>query len=144
MIFPTADELSADLGDLLGADITIAPGTLDPTTVGRSTWDLVDDEDVPQCTVSTELPLAHAAGAALAMMPAGRAQCDGPDDELIEFYREVVNVVSGRVNLSNPVQHIRLVPGSTGEGSWPSGGAVTCYQVTVGDYGTGTIGFSTV
>jgi len=78
------------------------------------------------------------------MMPAGRAESDSPDEELLEFYREIVNVLSGRVNVKNPV-HIRLVPGSTGEGSWPGGaGSGTCYQVTVGDYGSGNIAFADV
>ncbi|MDG2114956.1 MAG: hypothetical protein P8N02_20385 [Actinomycetota bacterium] len=143
MIFPTRDELIGDLSDLLGASIEVEPGTLDPSSVGLSTWDFVDDNDVPMCTVSTELPLAHAAGAALAMMPPARAECDDPDAELIEYYCEVVNVLSGRVNTSNPI-HVRLVPGSTGEGAWPVGGVSTCYSVTVGEYGTGVIGFTTV
>ena len=144
MEYPTRDELGDDLSGLLGAEVLVTNGVLDPSKVSRSTYEFVDDDDTPRCVVSTELPLAHAAGAALAMLPTGRVESDAPDDELLEFYREVVNVISGRVNLKSPT-HIRLVPGSTGEGSWPGGaGSGTCYQVTVGDYGTGHIAFADI
>jgi hypothetical protein len=143
MNFPTAAELTADLNDLLGVDVNVSPGSVDASTVGHSTYEFVDDNDTPVCVVSTELPLAHGAGAALAMMPAGRVDGDAPDEELLEFYREVVNVLSGRVNLKNDV-HVRLVPGSDGAGSWPGGGNAACYEVSLGDYGVGNIGFVAV
>lgn len=142
MEYPAPHELQAWIADLAaGQDIVVSLSSdIDPESVAGAVYDFVCDDDSVKCVVATERSLAHSLGAALAMMPASRVS-DEEDPELLEFYREVINVVSGLINNINPV-HIRLVPGSDGHAEWP-GYESAVYSVKVGDYGEGKIAFAT-
>lgn len=142
MDYPAPHEIQKWLADLAaGQDIVVSLSTdIDTGVIAGNVYEFIDDHDAVQCVVATERSLANGLGAALAMMPASRAS-DEQDEELSEFYREVINVVSGLINNINPV-HIRLVPGSDGHAEWP-GYESAVYAVKVGSYGEGKIAFAT-
>ncbi len=143
MDYPVPNEIQSLLEDLAGKDVVVGLNSeFDADTIDGNVYEFIDDDDVVQCVVATERPLANALGASLAMLPASRCSADEDDPELREFYREVVNVVSGLINNINPV-HIRLVPGSDGNAEWP-GYESAIYSCKVGDYGEGNMAFATV
>lgn len=145
MEFPDESELGETLGMALGKDVEVSEADdFEADSCTSSTWLFVDDDDTPLCVVATELRLAHSAGAALAMMPPGRAECDDVDAELVENYREVVNIISGAVNALNPSGHIRLVPGTCGTEAPPPDDADSVLTVEIDGYPVGNIAFADV
>ena len=144
MQYPEPADFRSLLQDLIGKDVSVSAASgVDPSAMCHSTFVFVDDDDVPRCYAGSDLALAHSMGAALAMMPAGRANETAPDADLLEFNLEVVNVISGQINNLNKV-HIRLIPGSDGKMEWPHGKATTAYTVEVEGYRPGIFAFAAV
>ena len=142
MQYPNRNELRDLLEQLVGKDVTVSDTTdLDVALIGNSTYEFVDAGDAPKCVLGIELPLAHALGASLAMMPASRASASTPDPDLLEATREVVNVMSGQVNAQNNV-HIRLIPGSDGTAPWGNRRPAAAYTIEIGDLPTGVLAFA--
>ena len=78
------------------------------------------------------------------MMPPGRAEGEDVDAELVENYREVVNMISGAVNALNPSEHIRLVPGTCGTEASPPDDPDSVLTVEIDGYPVGKIAFADV
>lgn len=141
--FPTQDELSSLLGNLLGKDVTLTP--IDRFAPhAQASHGLIDNDDNLRYVLGADLAFAHRTGAALAMMPAGAIDSvTEPDDDLLENYHEVANILSRAVNESAETR-VRLDPDMDQQtpavaGATSAGTAVT-YLVTVDGYGDGSLG----
>lgn len=98
------------LTDLLGREVLVTPATtVDPHSA--TARGLVTDDDELVAVIASDLMFAHRSGAALAMIPSVTADeaSEGPDEELMEVYQEVANVVSRVVNEASPTR-LRLDP----------------------------------
>ncbi len=73
---------------------------------------LVTDEDELVGLIGCDLAFAHLSGAALAMIPAASVTTEGEavNEEWLEFYVEVANVMSRVVNETS-VHRLRIDPG---------------------------------
>lgn len=100
------------LNDLLGRQVDVHDIELvEPhSSTARG---LVDDEDNLVAVIAGDLAFAHLTGAALAMVPAAKANeaVDDPDEELMEFYIEVANVLSRAINEAMQPVRVRIDPG---------------------------------
>ena len=141
---PTLDEVSTLLSGLLGRPVAASvaeSGQLDPATLRG----LVDDENNLISVIAADLPFAHRTGAAIAMMPASAADdagYDAADEDLIENYHEVANVLSRAVNERSP-SRLRLDPGLSHERAALveviRNGTGAVYTVDVNGYGEGHV-----
>lgn len=98
------------LSDLLGREVIVSPAdVVEPHSA--TARGLVTDEDELVAVIASDLPFAHISGAALAMIPSSAVEDagDDPDEELMEVYQEVANVVSRLVNEASPAR-VRLDP----------------------------------
>ena len=69
--FPTGDDMSSMLGDLLAKEVTLThTDRFTPHT--SALHGLVDNDDKLIYVIGADLAFAHRSGAALAMMPSGR------------------------------------------------------------------------
>lgn len=73
---------------------------------------LVNDDDALVAVIASDLAFAHRSGAALALMPAPMVATvgDEPDEDLVENYIEVANVLSRLVNEASRAR-VRIDPG---------------------------------
>ncbi len=98
------------LSDLLGREVVVNPvDTVQPHSA--TARGLVTDEDELVAVIASDLAFAHRSGAALAMIPSTSVSDEpgDPDEELMEVYQEVANVVSRLVNEAAP-SRVRLDP----------------------------------
>lgn len=133
------------LGELLARDISVERVPSVPThpTTYRG---LVTDNNVLMAVIGGDVSFAHRSGAALAMIPATALEDKGdePDDDLIEVYGEVANVLSRLVNEATP-SRVRLDPGMEHSADElqaivDSGDTIVSCNVSIDGYGTGAFG----
>lgn len=146
--FPPSAALTPFLRDLLGTDIILtpaeAPSPEDPAVFPHLTF-FLDDENYIAMKAAGDLAFAAYAGAALAMIPVGRAEesvkAGSLEEDIDECYREVMNVLTRTVN-ENSGKHVRLVPGMrpTPEQLVAVSSAIA-YDVDIARYGTGRLCF---
>lgn len=120
---PAAKQVRDLFADLLGREVTLAgapplaPGNATPCTIGT----YVDDALRICALVVADLPLSAYAGAAIGLLPAGRAEevvATGRLDEVLaENFHEVLNIAASLFNVPGAT-HLRL------HGVHPAGGAV--------------------
>ncbi len=130
------------LKDLLGHPV-VAKETEPFTPHPVTRCGLVTNDDQLVGIIAADLHFAHLAGAALAMIPGGAVDDRGVvNEEWIEFYREVANVLSRTVNEASP-QRVRLDPGIEHDDAALNGivesGGLTAAEVTIDGYGTGRV-----
>ena len=107
---------------------------------------LVSDENHLLSVIASDLEFAHRSAAALAMIPAGAVEnkLTVPDQDLMDFYGEVANVLSRLINEAAPTR-LRLDPGMEHSAesleSIVTGGAciISC-ETTIEGYGSGSVG----
>jgi len=141
--FPSQTDLQKLLSSLLAKDVQLTAASAfapHPSTA----LGLIDNQDNLAYVLGSDLAFAHRSGAALAMIPAGGIDSvDEPDEDLIEVYHEVANVISRAVNESSPTR-VRLDPGiDLGADllvSAVTGKPSATFAVTVDGYGDGTLG----
>jgi len=139
------EEVRQVLGGLLGQTISLTPCdaiNLHPQTRRG----LLTDNNALVGLIGCDLDFAHKAGAALAMVPVSQVEAAGsePDEELMEFYIEVANVMSRLVNEAGSI-HIRIDPG-LGITDELFDGAIErstlfANTVDIDGYGPGNLGF---
>lgn len=132
------------LEELLGRDVTMQP--VEQVDAHPATYrGMVTDSDDLVAVIGSDLEFAHAAGAALALIPAGRLDgLDQPDDVLLEIYTEVANVMSRLVNEAT-IYRTRLDPGIVHspealQATMSDGSLIEACAVTIGGYGSGNLG----
>jgi hypothetical protein len=142
--FPEAREVRGLLEGLLGRDCKVSSADAAGGAPHEATLcGLVDDDDGLRFVLGADLLLAHLLGAAVALIPAGRAKdATGPDDDLLANYREVANVLSRTVN-ERAGTRVRIDPGMQHEpgalAAAVAGGPVGRYAVEVAGYGAGVL-----
>lgn len=104
-------QVGSILSGLLGRDVDvsgIADGVNPHSATARG---LVTDDDRLVAVIATDLLFAHRSAAAMAMMPAAIVEEAGeePDDDLMEVYQEVANVLSRLANEAAP-SRVRIDP----------------------------------
>ncbi|MCP3989473.1 MAG: hypothetical protein GY724_10385 [Actinomycetia bacterium] len=107
---------------------------------------LVTNENQLVAVIASDLEFAHRSGAALAMIPAGSVENKGasPDADLLDFYREVANVLSRLVDEATPMR-VRLDPAiehapESLNTIVTEGSLISACETTISGYGTGNIG----
>lgn len=140
---PASSAVDNLLAALFGRDTSSTPAP-DMTPHDDTFWGLVDEANTLQYVIGSDLSFAHRSGAALAMIPVGVAEDAGndPDEDLLENYREVANMVSRAVNEVASCR-VRLDPGlpmDDGErqGIVESGEALQM-AVEIAGYGSGAL-----
>jgi hypothetical protein len=120
-----------------------------PFAPSAATWrGLVTNDNVLVGVIGGDLAFAHKAGAALAMIPAGAVEDhgDAPNEEWLEFYAEVANVLSRVVNEAAP-SRVRIDPGLTHDPdalqAVLAAGPGLTLAVEIQGYGSGTVGIWT-
>jgi hypothetical protein len=108
---------------------------------------LITDDDELVAVIASDLPFAHLTGAALAMVPAAKANeaVDDPDEELMEFYIEVANVLSRAINEAMHPVRVRIDPGvdhpvENLQHLVAKGSIVTSVAAAIEGYGEGRLG----
>lgn len=139
----------AQVGDmitgLIGRDATAKPAA--DVAVHPATYrGLVTDENHLAAVMACDLEFAHRSGAALAMVPPVNVSepAEAPDDDYLEFYSEVVNVLSRLVNELAPVR-LRLDPGiqhseESLQAVIDSGTVLVAAEADIEGYGSGKLG----
>ena len=142
---PEAADLKPLLADLIGKDVSFGQGgdPAEPATIEGQLTLYVGDGGQPFMLAGGDAAFAHLAGAALALVPKARAEdavaSGQPDDDLLENYREIMNVVTRVVN-DQGGPHVRLVPGSSVSLSeLPTPSAGRCSPTSIENYGDGTL-----
>lgn len=146
---PDPAEIRPLLTDLIGRQceptrkITFAK----PESISDYLAVFAGDDDAPLMLAGGDASFAHLAGAALAMAPAETARAaieSGADDEeLIENYREILNVVTRAIN-DQGGDHVRLIPdGSPLPDPLPTTSGGHEYSITIEGYGDGKMYFWT-
>lgn len=144
---PDTADLIPLLTGLIGKDLTFQAGVdpLPPAEVEEHLTLFVSDDDAPLMLAGGDKAFAYFAGAALAMVPKGRAAdaitARQPDEDLLENYFEVMNVITRAVN-DQGGDHVRLIPQSSvvlADLPEPAKGAGL--DVTIDGYGTGKLSF---
>jgi hypothetical protein len=133
------------LTDLLGREVTVAPvDQVEPHSA--TARGLVTDDDELVAVIASDLLFAHLSGAALAMIPAHSVdeKTMEPDEELMEVYQEVANVVSRVVNEAAP-SRVRLDPNMDHsvedlEAIVVEGSVASSVSTDIEGYGLGRIG----
>lgn len=144
---PESGELVPLLSALIGRDITFESGTdpLTPAEVEQHLTLFVSDDDEPLMLAGGDKPFAYLSGAALAMLPKGRAE-DAikdrePDEDLLENYFEVMNVLTRVINDQGGT-HCRLIPQSSVVLSdLPEPAKGVGIDLDISNYGTGKLSF---
>ena len=85
---------------------------LESRDVQRILRKLLNDDDALVAVIASDLAFANRSGAALALMPAPMVATvgDEPDEDLVENYIEVANVLSRLVNEASRAR-VRIDPG---------------------------------
>lgn len=107
-----ATDVAHVLAKLLGRDVSVLNAVDEMSVHERTFRGLVTDEDELVGLIAADPAFAHASGAALAMVPPARLEeldDEELDDELLEFYVEVANVLSRVVNEASP-DRVRIDP----------------------------------
>lgn len=136
-------EVARILKKLVGREVDVIDGG-DFEILPQSRAGLVDDDDRLVGMVAADLPFVHMTGAALAAVPGGVVAEHGDDlnEEWLEFYREIANVLSRAVNEAM-TRRVRLDPGmqhddAALDGIWSSG-VLTSFAVSIDGYGDGNV-----
>ena len=143
---PETSDLIPLLTALIGKDLNFEAG-VDPSTPAEIEEHLtlfVSDDNAPLMLAGGDKAFAYLAGAALAMVPKGRAEeaiTGAADEDLLENYFEVMNVVTRAVN-DQGGDHVRLIPQSSvvlADLPEPVKGAGL--DIDIDKYGTGRLSF---
>ncbi len=144
---PEANTLVPMVSALIGKDIFVRgeDSGPEPASIAQFLTVFVGDEGEPLILAGGDASFAYYAGAALALIPKGRAEdaIGGaePDPDLVENYREIMNVLTRVVN-DQGGPHVRLVPGSTADlAELPEPKSGRAYSLEVDGYGTGNLCF---
>ena len=107
---------------------------------------LVTDDHQLVAVIGADLDFARRTAAALAMIPASTLDfsSDDADDNLIEFYHEVANVLSRAANEASPYR-LRLDPDiqhsdAALQTGFDRGVALVSLCATIEEYGSGNVG----
>ncbi|MGH1492872.1 MAG: hypothetical protein ACRBK7_26340 [Acidimicrobiales bacterium] len=138
-------EVQKLLCGLLGREVAVSPvDTVEPHSA--TARGLVTEEDELVAVIASDLFFAHSSGAALAMIPAHTldGKENDPDEELMEVYQEVANVVSRVVNEASP-KRLRLDPNmdhpvDTLEAIVVEGNVLSSVSTDIEGYGIGKLG----
>ncbi|MEM9563902.1 MAG: hypothetical protein AAGA93_14875 [Actinomycetota bacterium] len=139
------DEVGELLTNLIGREITAGPtDSVDPHPA--TIRGLVTNENQLVAVIGSDLDFAHRTSAALAMIPAGRCDDAGdtPDDDLLDVYREVSNVLSRLIDEATPMR-VRLDPGmdhdlDAMQAIVAAGSPMALCEAQVDGYGSGRFG----
>lgn len=138
-----ARDVQRILGGLLNRRVKVAPSKAQPDHPAARRA-LVNDDNALVAVISSDLAFAHRAGAALALMPPGTLPKtdEQPDEDLVENYIEVANVLSRLVNEASRAR-VRIDPGLEVPASQMqaliSACGCTAFEVDVEDYGVGNV-----
>ncbi|MEM7324647.1 MAG: hypothetical protein AAF531_16270 [Actinomycetota bacterium] len=140
------NEVQKILAGLLGRDVDVARVD-DPIRPHSSTArGLVTDDDKLVAVIATDLLFAHRSAAALAMMPASAINeaAEDPDEDLMEIYQEVANVLSRLANEAMP-SRVRLDPNMDHplqalQKIVVEGEVMSAVETTIEGYGIGRMG----
>lgn len=133
------------LQDLLSRDISL--DIIPAIEAHPSTYrGLVNDDNEVVALIACDVAFAHRSGAALAMIPNGVVadKGDEPDEEFIELYHEVANVLSRLVNEAHP-SRVRIDPGMVIpveqlQNIMDTGRPIVLSTVDIAGYGSGNLG----
>lgn len=139
-------EVQKILAGLLGRDVDVS-ALGDPVRPHSSTArGLVTDDDQLVAVIATDLLFAHRSAAALAMMPAATINeaAEDPDEDLMEIYQEVANVLSRLANEAMP-SRVRLDPNmdhplQSLQRIVVEGEIMSAVETTIEGYGVGRMG----
>lgn len=143
---PNGASLLPLLGALIGRDLTHEAGldALDLSAVENNLTLFVDDDDLPLMLAGGDTAFVYYSGAALGMLPKGRADeavASGGDDDLLENYFEVMNVLTRVIN-DQGGEHVRLIPGSSvALDELPDPEKGSSMAITIEGYGVGRLSF---
>ncbi len=147
---PDITEIRPLLTDLIGREceptrkITFAK----PESVTDYLAVFVGDDDAPLMLAGGDSSFAHLSGAALALVPVAKARDaidkENNDEDLLENYREILNVVTRAIN-DQGGSHVRLIPGDSPlpDPLPPTSGGHE-YNIAIEGYGEGKMFFWTV
>ncbi|MEZ5375284.1 MAG: hypothetical protein R2733_02160 [Acidimicrobiales bacterium] len=139
---PSPAQLRPLLANLLGKDVEItAGGSIDRAAARIDNY--VGDDNAVCYVVGSSKEFSAYSGAALAMLPPGRAAeaiKDGGDEMLDMAYQEVLNVLTRAINDLGG-DHVRLPVGESFETPDLSAVEPTTYTIDVSGYGSGVIAF---
>ncbi len=145
--YPETGRLKPLLSDLIGKDISFVTDAAlpEPSDIVRQLTVYVGDDDTPLMLAGGDMSFAYFAGAALALVPKARAEdaiaLNEVDEDLLENYREIMNVVTRAVN-DQGGPHVRLVPGSTVDlDALPTPSDGRALGVDIAGYGAGSLAF---
>lgn len=119
-----------------------------PESIAKYLAVFVGDDDAPLMLAGGDSAFAHMSGAALALVPATTAvqaiESGADDGELLENYREVLNVVTRAINDQGGA-HVRLIPGDIPlPDPLPATSGGHEYTIKIDGYGEGKMFFWTV
>ncbi len=144
---PETSDLIPLLTALIGKDLSFDSGVdpLTPAEVEQHLTLFVGDDDAPLMLAGGDKAFAYFSGAALAMVPKGRAEdaitAREPDEDLLENYFEVMNVVTRVIN-DQGGDHVRLIPQSSVVlADLPEPAKGSGLDVNMDGYGTGKLSF---
>jgi len=144
---PEANEIVPLLSALIGKDMRVGAESspVEPSTIVEHLTVFVADDGTPVMLAGGDAPFAYFSGAALALIPKGRAEdaISGgePDPDLTDNYREVMNVLTRVINDAGDI-HVRLVPGSKPDlEALPEPRSGRAYEFDIDGYGTGALNF---
>ncbi len=139
---PAPAQLQPLLSSLLGKDVTIVPGAgFDLAELRFDPY--VGDDNVVRYVVGSSKEFAAFSGAALAMLPPGRAEdaiAEGGDEMLDMAYHEVLNVLTRAINDLGGV-HVRLPVGEDTVTPELAPDASAAFTVSIAGYGDGSLMF---
>lgn len=131
------------LGGLLNRKVKVAPSKAKPEHPATRR-PLVNDDNGLVAVIASDLPFAHRSGAAVALMPPAMVAAvpEVPDEDLMENYIEVANVLSRVVNEASRAR-VRIdpdlkVPASQMQALIDACGC-TAFDVDIEDYGAGSV-----
>ncbi len=139
------DEVGDLLTNLVGREIRVTQAdSVDPHPATMR--GLVTNENELVAVIASDLGFAHRSSAALAMIPAVRCDDagDAPDDDLLEVYREVSNVLSRLIDEATPMR-VRLDPGlehdpDAMQAIVSAGSTMAMCEAQIEGYGSGRFG----
>ena len=139
---PAPVQLRRLLTSLLGKDVTITRGArFDLDALRFDPY--VGDDNVVRYVVGSSKEFAAFSGAALAMLPSGRAEAainQGGDEMLDMAYYEVLNVLTRAINDLGGM-HVRLPVGEDTVTPELSPDASAAFTASIADYGDGSLMF---
>lgn len=140
------NEVQSILAGLLGRTVTVSPVDDAIRPHSSTARGLVTDDNELVAVIATDLRFAHRSAAALAMMPAALVaeEAEDPDDDLLEIYQEVANVLSRLANEALP-SRVRLDPNMDHplqkmQKIVVEGEIMSAVEAEIEDYGVGRLG----